>query len=329
MFTEIIRNIPAPVAWVAKDASFRLAFEQSNMAMCLVSQAGKLLNVNAQMCQLLGYGKSELEGMAVLDLTHPDSKKVSPGFHLGVQTGHIDLVEYEKDYVHKLGHIMHVHIARSLVRNAADEALFYMVQVTDISERKKLEENFLHLAFYDPLTKLANRRLLNDRLAHTLISSKRDGWYGALLFLDLDNFKPLNDAQGHHVGNLLLMQVAERLKACVRDVDTVARFGGDEFVVLLTELETNQALSNNYAGVIAEKIRVAVSLPYQLTTVRKQEAAVIEHQCTASIGVALFTGHEALRGDILRSADTAMYEAKEAGRNSVRFKSCHRPLSRC
>lgn len=309
-----------PVPWVAKDASFRLAFEQSNMAMCLVSQAGKLLTVNGQLCQLLGYGRSELEGMQVLDLTHPDSKKVSPYFHSGVHSGKADLAEYEKDYVHKLGHTVHAHVSRALVRNAADEALFFIAHVTDITECKKVEDEILRLAFYDPLTKLANRRLLNDRLAQTLISSKRFGWYGALLFLDLDNFKPLNDSLGHHVGDLLLMEVADRIKACVREVDTVARFGGDEFVVLLTELEVNKTLSNSYAGMIAEKIRVAVSMPYKLATVHKHDATVIEHRCTASIGVALFLGKEAQRDDILRGADTAMYEAKEAGRNSVRFQ---------
>ena len=320
MFTEVIKNMPGQAAWAPKDASFRLAFEQSNIAMCLVSQAGRLLTVNDQMCKLFGYGKAEFEGMRVVDLAHPDSKKVSPSFYQGIQTGNADLVEFEKDYMHQQGHVVHAHVSRSLVRNAAGEALFYVAHVADITQRKKMEEDFLRLAFYDPLTKLANRRLLNDRLAQTLISSKRFGWYGALLFLDLDNFKPLNDAQGHHVGDLLLMEVADRIKACVREVDTVARFGGDEFVVLLTELEVNKTLSNSYAGMIAEKIRVAVSRPYQLTTLQQQEVTLVEHQCTASIGVALFSGKESRRDDILRGADSAMYEAKEAGRNSVRFQ---------
>lgn len=297
-----------------------MAFEQSNIAMCLVSQAGTVLNVNDQMCKLFGYSKSEFEGVRVVDLAHPDSKKVSPSFYQGIQTGNTDRVEFEQNYIHKKGHTVHAHVSRSLVRNSAGEALFYVAHVTDITERKKMEEDFLHLAFYDPLTKLANRRLLNDRLAQTLISSKRFGWYGALLFLDLDNFKPLNDSQGHHVGDLLLKEVADRIKACVREVDTVARFGGDEFVVLLTELETNKTLSNSYAGKIAEKIRVAVSRPYKLTSLRQQESKLVEHQCTASIGVALFSGTETRRDDILRYADLAMYQAKEAGRNSVRFQ---------
>jgi len=189
----------------------------------------------------------------------------------------------------------------------------------DITERRQMEEQVRQLAFYDSLTTLANRRLLNDRLIQAMAASKRSGSYGALMFLDLDNFKPLNDKYGHEIGDLLLIQVADRLKHCVRAVDTVARFGGDEFVVMLSELEADKAESAAQARLVAEKIRLTLAEPY-LLTVRREGATntTIEHHCTSSIGIALFAGHEASPDELLTRADTAMYQAKEAGRNLIR-----------
>lgn len=190
----------------------------------------------------------------------------------------------------------------------------------DITQRKQMEEQIRQLAFYDPLTKLPNRRLLNDRLSLAMADSKRSGCHGALMFLDLDNFKPLNDAHGHAIGDLLLIEAANRLKACVREADTVCRLGGDEFVVMINHLHPGRAESADHAKLIAEKIRDSLSRAYLLT--RESEEGLdsaIEHHCTASIGVALFLSHEASQEDIMKWADTAMYQAKEAGRNSIRF----------
>lgn len=190
----------------------------------------------------------------------------------------------------------------------------------DITARKKLEAQVLHMAFYDELTKLPNRRLLNDRLNQAMSISKRSGCYGALMFLDLDNFKPLNDAHGHGVGDLLLMEVAIRLKRCVRERDTVSRFGGDEFVVMLSELSTGRSESLTQAKFVAEKVLSSLSEPYILHVAQAGEGkSTIEHHCTASIGVTLFIDHESSEQVILKCADTAMYQAKEAGRNSIRF----------
>jgi diguanylate cyclase (GGDEF)-like protein len=190
----------------------------------------------------------------------------------------------------------------------------------DITERKNMEEQVRHLAFYDALTNLPNRRLLDDRLSLTMAASKRSGSYGALMFLDLDNFKPLNDAHGHVVGDLLLVEVAKRLKGCIRETDTVARFGGDEFVVMLNELNPDKAMSIRQAEVIAEKIRNRLADPYLLSVRRAGQAAtIVEHLCTVSIGVSLFINHEAAQDDILKWADAAMYQAKDAGRNLIRF----------
>jgi diguanylate cyclase (GGDEF)-like protein/PAS domain S-box-containing protein len=186
----------------------------------------------------------------------------------------------------------------------------------DITERRRLEEQIRQLAFFDPLTRLPNRRLLQDRLGCALAAARRDGHYSALMFLDLDNFKPLNDTHGHEVGDLLLIEVAQRLKACMRDTDTVARFGGDEFVVLLGDLDADETLARDQAAGVANKILGCLAEPYWLTC--KGGALAFEHRCSASIGVALFndtTDEEAL----FRRADNAMYRAKQSGRNGVVF----------
>ena len=181
-------------------------------------------------------------------------------------------------------------------------------------------EQVQHLAFYDSLTDLPNRRLLNDRLGQTLAITKRTRWYGAIIFIDLDNFKQLNDKHGHAVGDLLLIETADRLRGCVRGMDTVARFGGDEFVVMISELEMDKTASRAKANSIAEKIRDELSRLYVLRIQHEGKVeTTIEHQCTASIGVALFIGSEGSREDVLNWADRAMYKAKESGRNSICF----------
>ena len=203
-------------------------------------------------------------------------------------------------------------------KNGSVEKLMGITE--DITERKKAEEYIRNFAFYDTLTQLPNRRLLNDRLGQAMAASKRSGSYGAVMFMDLDNFKPLNDAHGHDVGDLLLVEAAQRITSCVREMDTVARFGGDEFVVMLSELDVDKKLSIAQSGVVAEKIRVTLAEPYLLT--RKQESGVeitVEHHCTSSIGVVLFINHEAGQEDIIKRADMAMYQAKEGGRNTIRF----------
>jgi diguanylate cyclase (GGDEF)-like protein len=189
-----------------------------------------------------------------------------------------------------------------------------------MTERKKMEDHVRQLAFHDNLTKLPNRRLLHDRLGQLMAASQRSGCFGAMLFLDLDNFKPLNDAHGHEVGDLLLIDVADRLTACVREMDTVVRFGGDEFVVLLGELDTDKAMSASHAGIVAEKVRLVLSRPYHLPVRHPgRQDTQVEHHCTASIGVAVFSSDETSQDSILNWADGAMYQAKALGRNRVQF----------
>lgn len=177
-----------------------------------------------------------------------------------------------------------------------------------------------HIAHYDALTGIPNRLLLTDRLGQSMTASKRSMRFGAVIFLDLDNFKALNDTHGHEMGDLLLIEAARRITDCVREMDTVARLGGDEFVVILSELDVDRALSVAQAGRVAEKIRSTLAEPYLLMRKRDDGSETrVKHHCTSSIGVDLFINHEASPEDILKRADMAMYQAKESGRNRVHF----------
>jgi diguanylate cyclase (GGDEF)-like protein/PAS domain S-box-containing protein len=184
----------------------------------------------------------------------------------------------------------------------------------DITDRKQAEDEIEKLAFYDTLTRLPNRRLLVERLKHAMDTSERNGRDGALLYIDLDNFKTLNDTLGHQIGDLLLQQVAARITECLRKGDTVsriARLGGDEFVVMLEDLDEHRLKAALQAELVAEKILASLCLPYLL--------AKHEHHCTASVGVALFSEHLQSVEDLLKHADIAMSQAKKAGRNMLRF----------
>ena len=181
----------------------------------------------------------------------------------------------------------------------------------DLTERKRAEEEIKQLAFYDPLTQLPNRRLLLDRLQQALAASHRSRVYGALLFIDLDNFKTLNDTLGHDKGDLLLQEVAIRLAACVRECDTVARLGGDEFVVMLTGLDGDTEEASAQTEKVGKKLLRRLNRTYSL--------AAHEHYCSASIGITLFVGQGSSIDELLKQADIALYQAKAAGRNALRF----------
>jgi diguanylate cyclase (GGDEF)-like protein/PAS domain S-box-containing protein len=187
----------------------------------------------------------------------------------------------------------------------------FIVLLHDITSNKAAEDAIQHLAFYDQLTGLANRRLLIDRLRQALAASVRSGKEGALLFLDLDNFKALNDTLGHDFGDLLLQQVAQRLRSCVREGDTVARFGGDEFVVMLEDLSGPAVEAAEQAEHVCNKIFLALNRPYDL--------GGREYHNSTSIGVTLFRRRQDAAEELLKQADIAMYQAKKAGRNTVRF----------
>ena len=181
----------------------------------------------------------------------------------------------------------------------------------EVAERKMADDEIRNLAYHDALTRLPNRRLLFDRLQHAIAASSRSGRYCALLFIDLDNFKTLNDTLGHDAGDLLLQEVSRRLATCLREGDTAARLGGDEFVVLLENLSENAQEAATQAETTGEKIHGALNQTYQL--------ANHEYNGTPSIGVTLFTDHQDTVDELLKRADLAMYHAKSAGRNALRF----------
>lgn len=187
----------------------------------------------------------------------------------------------------------------------------------DITDRNGSEERIRILAFYDPLTKLPNRRLLQDRIGQAIAASARSRLHGALLFLDLDRFKILNDTYGHNMGDQLLLEVARRLQACVRENDTIARLGGDEFVMILNDLDKYATKADAQAKKLAEMIGEALAKPYHLLVPFSQSKATITYHSSASIGVVLFLGHESSTEELMKYADLAMYEAKHAGRDTV------------
>ena len=211
----------------------------------------------------------------------------------------------------KNGEIFPERLAITAVKDQKGVVTNYVASLVDITVRKTAEEEIKHLALYDHLTDLPNRRLLLDRLRQALASSARSGREGALLFIDLDNFKSLNDTLGHDIGDILLQQVAQRIESCVREGDTVARLGGDEFVVMLEQLSNHRLEAAAQTELVCEKILDTLSKSYQL--------AGNEFRCTSSIGATLFIDPKQPIENLLKQADIAMYQSKKAGRNTVRF----------
>ncbi len=197
------------------------------------------------------------------------------------------------------------------VQATAEEITHWVAVGRDITQRKTAEDMIRHLAFYDALTDLPNRQLLLDRLQQALAASARSGQHGALMFIDLDNFKILNDTLGHHMGDQLLQKVAQRLTRSVRKTDMVARLGGDEFVVMVDDLSTDAGAAAFKARALAEKVLNTLREPFQLTG--------HQHFATPSIGVTSFIGQQSDVGELLKQADLAMYQAKSMGRNTVCF----------
>lgn len=211
----------------------------------------------------------------------------------------------------KSGEVFPEWLTITAVRNAQGEITHFVSTLTDITELKQNEERIHHLAFFDPLTHLPNRRLLRDRLEHAVATSLRQQTHGAILFIDLDDFKTLNDNRGHHIGDLLLIAVADRLRNSVREQDTVARLGGDEFVVVLEGLGDARDDAATFAQRVAEKILTNLNQVYRL-----EER---EYFNSPSIGICLFGDSHVALDDLLKQADQAMYHAKAAGRNTLRF----------
>ena len=258
--------------------------------------------------RMYGWTNAEARGNQMLSQVETESCDLHEIVRITTRDGEWrgELLQRRKD-----GNVLPVEARWTVIRNEQGVPLSIMAIETDISQRKTAENKIEHLAFYDLLTDLPNRSLLRDRLQHTLESNDRSGRMGALLGIDLDNFKTLNDTYGHDIGDLLLQLVSVRLSYCLRASDTVARVGGDEFVILLVDLSDSPNEAASRAKMVAEKILTSFEDPFLL--------GEYEAHSTPSIGITLFAAGRDSADELLRRADLAMYQAKAAGRNTMQF----------
>jgi diguanylate cyclase (GGDEF)-like protein/PAS domain S-box-containing protein len=294
------------------DADLRIsatAFEAQE-GMVITDTEHVILRINRAFTVITGYASEDAIGKKISLLK---SGRHGPTFYAAMWNDILKNGSWQGEIWNrrKNGEIFPEWLSITAVKGGAGNVTHYVGTMTDITARKAAEDEIQQLAFYDPLTRLPNRRLLIDRLQQALVSSSRSGLIGALLFIDLDNFKTLNDTLGHDIGDLLLQKVAERLTECVREGDTVSRLGGDEFVVMLEDLGVSPEEAATLAETVGEKILVTLNQVYQL--------AGHEHRSTPSIGVTLFTDQRETVDELLKRADLAMYQAKAAGRNTLRF----------
>lgn len=300
----------------ASESRFRLLVENAPMCIHEIDMNGKIISMNKSGLHMLGLNEEhEVHGYLYLDAVCAADRDRISGLLAKAYKGKTSHFEFKSSGLR--GQVFKSCFVPIKNQNGGVEKLMGIME--DITERKHAEELIRNFAFFDSLTQLPNRRLLNDRLKQTMLASKRSSHYGALMFLDLDNFKPLNDTHGHDAGDLLLIEVAHRITRCVREMDTVARFGGDEFVIMLSDLDVDKDESIRQAGIVAEKIRSSLAEPYVLTLQQGDDARTIVHHCTSSIGVVLFINHDTGLEEIIKLADRAMYQAKEGGRNTIRL----------
>lgn len=286
-----------------------VAFETQD-AILITDAAANIIQVNRSFTQITGYSADEVAGQnpRMMSSGRHDRQFYQELWQRLKETGSWGGEIWDK---RKNGQIYPRWMTITAVKNERQEVTHYVGVFTDITERKRAEEEIRHLAFYDVLTELPNRRLFIERAQTALVASARRRSYGALLFLDMDRFKILNDTLGHDYGDLMLVEVAKRIKACVREMDTVARLGGDEFVVLIEDVSADEQEALHKVATVAEKIRETLAYPYRLKD--------SEHNSSPSIGVTLYRGNVESVDELLKHADIAMYQVKNDGRNGVCF----------
>lgn len=313
---DITENKHAEQALAESEERFNLFMDNLPAAVFIKDSEGRVIYFNRYMAEMVG--PRDWRGRSTRDFFPPelaeamiadDRRSLEAGFVL------------REESVPDARGVTRLFQTRKFRIDGQGRAPLLGAIAVDITEHKEMEDQVRRLAFFDQLTGLCNRSMLADRLGLALAACKRDGSHGAVLFLDLDNFKALNDAHGHEVGDLLLVETGRRLRQCVREVDTVARFGGDEFVLVIGDLSAREQEALGQAGAIAEMLRAALDRPFRLVVREDGQAdATVEHHCTASIGVALFDGGAPGPDRLLGRADRAMYSAKVAGCNTIR---CH------
>jgi diguanylate cyclase (GGDEF)-like protein/PAS domain S-box-containing protein len=272
-----------------------------------------------------GYKASEVIGSNIFELFTDESvlilkEKLQERFDLLQKGIKLPALIIELQHKCKDGSIIWGEILSKQELDVNGNIIGYHGITREITKRKELQEKIEQLAYCDTLTKLPNRRSLDDKMSFIMSKSERSQKYCALVFIDLDNFKPLNDTYGHNVGDLLLIEVANRLKNSIRKLDAVARIGGDEFVIVLDEFDENKDISKENIFNVVEKIRIYLAQPYEFCIINEENKHInIEHNCTASIGICIFKGEQESSINIFKCADSAMYEAKESGRNTIKF----------
>ncbi len=287
---------------------FASTMELAAIGIAHVDDNGCLLYVNPQLCTMLQYTERELTGMNVKHISHPDDANATDDMRNQLRTGVIDSFKMEKRYLRKDGSAVWVGLTIAAKRDGAGTRIADISIVEDISMRKSAEERVLYLATHDGLTGLPNRTMFGEFLQHAIEAAKRRANNVAVLFVDLDRFKSVNDSLGHEAGDLLLREIASRLRQTLHATDVVARLGGDEFVVLLHDVT-----QSSQAAIVARKITSAIMKPI---VIMGQECRV-----TASIGICLHPMDGQDGQSVMKSADMAMYQAKEHGRNNYQFFS--------
>ncbi len=289
--------------------AFRHAFDDAPIGIGLVDMVGHIQRANRAMAELLGRSQDELVGIQILDLTHPDDRTVSQDFREQLERKEVDSYRLEKRYVRPDGTLVWASLSVSVVRDLEGNPMYQIGQLEDITDRKALADRLAYEAAHDSMTGLSNRSSFTDRVTQALARRERNRLV-AVLFIDLDHFKVVNDSLGHALGDELVVTVAQRLRSAIRPGDVIARFGGDEFVVLCENLSGAEAVS-----ALAERLLAAVAEPITLTT---DEVFV-----TASIGIAV-SDAESTAETLLRHADAAMYQAKNDGRaRAIVFEPDH------
>ncbi|MYM81015.1 EAL domain-containing protein [Duganella sp. FT50W] len=289
------------------EARFRAAFGQAAVGLAQLSAEGRWLRVNRKLQDIVGYSEEELRAMHLSDLTAPEDGHTDAPLLRALADGELETSSRERRYLRKDGKQVWVKTTFTNMQPDGSAAALVAV-IEDISQRKRFEEELMHLARHDALTGLANRTLLLDRVSQAIAQARRSGNQVAMLFLDLDRFKTINDSLGHDAGDSVVVEVGRRLKQAVRDADTVARFGGDEFVVLLPELP-----HEHIAAALAQKILTAL---FQPMLIQGHELAP-----ACSVGISLFPRDGTDGKTLLRNADAALYQAKALGRGNYQFYS--------
>ncbi|MCJ7625838.1 MAG: PAS domain S-box protein, partial [Anaerolineaceae bacterium] len=285
----------------------RKFFEYASVGMIIADLNGRFQRVNPALCEMLGYSEVELLEKTFMEITHPDDLEADLSKTKQLLAGKINNLRMEGRYLHKKGHYVWVMLNTALIRDAEGEPLRYSGQVHDISERKKSEDELVHLATHDILTDLPNRGLFFDRLKHAISNAKRTQSMLAILFIDLDDFKRINDNYGHQAGDQVLKMVAERLNECARESDTTARMGGDEFTLLLENLP-----QPGDAVLVARKIVKTLARPFFVDGKHFSVAA--------SLGISIYPQDGEDGEALLANADSAMYQAKESHETIVQFR---------